>query len=167
MWGDLNVCVVETPEGAKHYVTILPSDIVFSKGLIPEAIVGVLLRPIEEGQPIASDAFARNSLFVQFLHDVIARHAAGLPACRHEAQRLGAGWIYIIDQRTKTPSGAVPPQDIIGALEARDGNVVPRSYQPNPNHRILSDDGFFRLPPDLHACLLRELQARMSPPSPP
>ena len=72
---------------------------------------------------------------------------------RYEAD----GWVYLIDGRTRTPGGAVPPEDIIGAFEVRGGRIVPGSYQAGPRHRILSRDGFFRLSPDLEAALLEEL----------
>jgi len=34
------------------------------------------------------------------------------------------------------------------------GVIVPNSYCVNPNHVLWSDDGFFRLPPDLHQRLI-------------
>jgi hypothetical protein len=158
----VHVCVVNTPEGEKHYLTVLPTDVVFSKGLIPEAIVGVLLRPLAGGESITPEVFARNSIFVKFMHEVIARYAPLEPGCREEAKRLGTGWIYIVDRRTKTPAGAVPPEDIIGALQVGDGKVLPDSYQASPQHMILSANGFFRLPAGLHEHLLRELRSRMN-----
>jgi hypothetical protein len=158
----VHVCVVNTPEGEKHYLTVLPMDVVFSKGLIPEAIVGVLLRPLTAEESITPEVFARNSIFVKFMHEVIAKYAPLEPVCSEEAERLGTGWIYIVDRRTKTPEGAVPPEDIIGALQAKDGKVVPGSYQASPQHMILSMDGFFRLTPGLHEHLLRELHSRMN-----
>jgi len=160
----VHVCLVPTPEGEKHYLTVLPLDIVFAKGLISEAIVGVLRQPAPaEGEAITVENFACNSVFVKFMHDVIGRHAAEQQECRDEAKRLGTGWIYIIDRRAKTPQGPVPPEDIIGALEVQGGDVVPGSYQASSQHMILSPDGFFRLPPGLHDCLLRELQSRLTP----
>jgi hypothetical protein len=154
------VCRVDTPEGARDYVTLLPPDVAFAQGLAAEAIVGVLTRPLGPGEAITPEVFARNRAFVDFLHDVIARHGPTQPGCRAEAKRLGNGWIYIIDRRTPTPGGPVPPEDIVGAFEVKDGEVVPGSYRPNPNHRILSAHGFFRLDAGLQECLLRELAAR-------
>jgi hypothetical protein len=151
------VCRVETPEGEKDYVTLLPPEQAFSRGLAPEAIVGVIARPLAAGEPITPAGFARNSVFVQFLHAVIARRGPGLPGLVDEAERQGDGWVYLIDQRTRTPGGAVPPEDIIGAFEARGGHLVPGSYQASPRYQILSRDGFFRLAPDLKAVLLEEL----------
>ena len=157
----VHLCLVDTPEGQKQYFTILPLDVVFSKGLIPEAIVGVLLRPLASGESITPEAFARNSIFVKFLHDVIAKYAPQEPGCRQEAKRAGAGWIYVIDRRTKTPKGSVPSEDILGGMQIKDGEVVAGSYTANPNHMILSENGFFKLSPALHEHLLRELNARM------
>src|SRR3954451_5206035 len=96
----VHLCVVNTPEGEKHYFTVLPMDVVSSKGLIPEAIVGVLLRPLGPGESITPEAFARNSVFVKFMHGVIAKYAPLEPGCGEEAKRLGTGWIYIVDRRT-------------------------------------------------------------------
>jgi len=154
------VCRVETPDGSKDYITLLPPETAFAQGLAPEAIVGVLLRPLGPGEAITPQVFARNRPFVEFLHTVIARYAPQEPGCQAEAVRLGEGWVYIIDQRTPTPAEAVPPEDIIGAFEVKGGEVVPGSYRPNHRHLILSPRGFFRLNPGLHACLLRELRSR-------
>jgi hypothetical protein len=151
------VCRVETPEGEKDYVTLLSSEQAFSRGLAPEAIIGVISRPLAAGESITPEAFARNRVFVQFLHAVIARRGPTLPGLVAEAERQGDGWVYLIDQRTRKPDGAVPPEDIIGAFEVRGGRIVPGSYQASPRHQILSHDGFFRLPPDLKAALLEEL----------
>jgi hypothetical protein len=154
------VCRVDTPEGTREYVTLLPPEAAFAQGLAPEAIVGVLLRPLGPGERITPEVFARNRVFVEFLHAVIARHGPDQPGCRAQAKRLGQGWVYILDQRTPTPGGPVPPEDIIGVFAVKRGEVAPGSYQPSPDHRILSANGFFRLEPGLRACLLRELASR-------
>src|SRR5690349_19615283 len=81
------VCAVKTPEGEKQYVTLLPPDIVFGKGLIPEAVVGVLLRPLGAGESFTPEAFGRNSVFVKFMHEIIAKDAPLEPGCGEEARR--------------------------------------------------------------------------------
>lgn len=156
------VCNVDTPEGAKDYVTCLPQDLVIEKGLPPEAIVGILLRPLEQGEPITPSVFARNHNFVDFLHQVIARRGPSMPGLVEEARRQGEGWVYIIDQRTRDPQGSVPPEDIIGVFEVAGGEVVIDSYHPSPKHQILSVDGFFRLDSELQSCLLDELETLAS-----
>jgi|SRR5918911_918035 hypothetical protein len=156
------VCRVETSDGISDYVTLLSPDIAFSQGLPPEAIVGVLARPLKPHEPITPDIFSRNRVFVDFMHEVIARHAPNHPGLQAEAHRQGNGFVYIIDQRTRDPRGTVPPEDIIGGFEVKDGDVVPESYQSNPNHMILSSAGFFRLDSKLHRHLIDELIARYS-----
>lgn len=155
-----HVCQVDTPEGTREYVTLIPPDVALAQGLAAEAIVGVLTRPLGPGDSITPEVFARNRAFVTFLHDVIARHGPGQRGIQIEATRLGNGWVYVIDQRTPTPAGPVPPEDILGAFEVRNGEAVAGSYRPNPNHRILSATGFFRLDAGLQQCLLRELANR-------
>jgi hypothetical protein len=151
---------VDTPHGPKEYVTLLPPEVAFAQGLAAEAIVGTLSRPLAAGEHITPELFVRNRAFVDFLHAVIARHGAEQPGCWAEAKRLGTGWVYIIDRRTPTPDGPVPPEDILGAFEVQDGEVVRGSYRASPRHQILSRHGFFRLDDGLQRCLLEELAAR-------
>jgi len=153
------VCRVDTPEGQKDCVTCLSHEHLFQHGLPAEAIIGVLLRPLQSGESITPSIFARNRVFVDFMHSVIARHGPALPGLVAEAKRQGEGWVYVIDQRTPTPQGAVPPADIVGAFEIKNGQVVPRSYRTSPNHMILSANGFFCLGSELQPCLLDELVA--------
>jgi hypothetical protein len=98
-----------------------------------------------------------------FMHGVIARrgpHLAGLIA---EARRQGQGWVVVVDQRTPTPQGAVPPEDIVGVFEVRDGKIVPDSYRASPKHLILLRNGFVQLGAELEPCMLEELIALTEP----
>ena len=159
----ISVCRVNTPDGVKDYVTCVPHQSAFARGLAPEAIIGVLLRPVDQVAAITPDLFARNRVFVDFLHEVIARRGPGLPGLIAEARRQGDGWVYIIDQRTRDPRGPIPPEDIVGAFAVQGGRVVPGSYQRSPKHLILSAEGFFQLGVELQACVLEELAARAEP----
>jgi len=156
----IHVFRVATPDGPKDYVALIPPDVAFEKGLPPEAVVGVLLETMEAGNEIRPENFVRNRVFVDFLHSVVARYGPDQPDCLAEAARLGDGWVYVIDQRTPTPSGAVPPEDVIGAFQVANGGVIPGSYEPSPAHRILSANGFLQLSDDLLERLLAELAAR-------
>jgi hypothetical protein len=156
----VHVVRVNHQDGPRDYLTLLKPDTVFAQGLTPKAIVGVMRRLLQPGEKITPDLFILNRPFVDFLHGVLARYSPGQPACQAEARQVGEGFIYILDQRTPTPEDEVPPEDIIGALEVRDGNIIPDSYRPNPNHLILSARGFFRLDDTLHGCLMQELAAR-------
>src|SRR5262249_616738 len=117
-------CQVKGPEGMKDYVTLTPPEAMYSRGLSPEEIVGGLLRPLAD-QPIAPEFFARNRIFVDFMHSVIAKHGPSAPDCIAEAKRLGDGYVFVIDQRTPTPGGDVPPEDLVGAFQVAGGKVVP------------------------------------------
>jgi hypothetical protein len=160
----IHIVRAETPEGFKDYVTVVPPETLMTRGLIPEAIIGVLTQPLDDDDAITPDNFARNSVFVAFLHDVIARHGPQQPGLVAEAARIGNGTVAIIDGRTPTPEGPVPPEDIMGAFVAKGGKIETGSYVASPYHRILTVNGFFQLDGGLMDCLLGELEARTGKP---
>jgi hypothetical protein len=45
---------------------------------------------------------------------------------------IGPRLVYLLDARTPDPSGRVPPHDIIGAFDVRDGALVTGSYRHAP-----------------------------------
>lgn len=158
---DLPVWVfrVQMPDGWRDLVACVAPERASSRGLVPQAIVGELIRPLDPGEPIRPEVFARNSVFVDFLHEVIGRRGPDCPELRSKARQVGNGSLFLVDRRTPTPQGDVPAEDIIGAFEVRDGEFVPDSYQGSPNHMILSDHGFLDLGTQLQAALLEEVQA--------
>jgi hypothetical protein len=157
----VSVVRVDTPEGVRDVVTLLQPAVFLNKGLAPEAIVGSLLRPIQAHETVTPDIFARNPVFVEFLHSFLAEHAPQSAECQAAARRQGTGWVYIIDQRTPTPGASVPPEDIVGAFQISDGHALSASYRANPAHRILSGRGFFRLGAELESALIDELTNRI------
>ncbi len=161
---DLSISVIpaDTPEGEKYYVALTSPQMAFSAGLIPEAILGMLARLDE---PIAPANFTANSIFRRFLADVLARNAPDDPDMQAAAVQQREGYVAIIDQRRPTPpADAVPPEDLIGFFEVKDGKAVPGSYHASPNHRLLTDHGFFKLSPFLDERLQQELIARANVP---
>lgn len=44
------------------------------------------------------------------------------------------------------PKGDIPMQDIIGAMEFKEGNPVEDSYLLNTNYKLFTKDGLFQLP---------------------
>ena len=164
-----SICIVNvvTPEGAKDYVALASADAAFSHGLVSEAILGLLKRPLQRGEPITPEVFVANSAFIKFLAEVVARHGPENPDLQAEAAGLGQGYVAVIDGRTPTPEGPVPPEDIIGVFQVADGKVVPGSYLASPKHKLLTADGFFQLDPVLDACLQQELAGRASMPDKP
>jgi len=74
-----------------------------------------------------------------------------------EAHRLHNGFVSILDLRTPTPNDAVPPEDIIGAVEVHEGQLG--HFHGSPNYRIFAQNGLMTLDPWLHAKLMEELMA--------
>lgn len=146
--------------GERDYVTVLPPEAVSAHGLPRQAMVGSLADvPPQAGAPRAR-VFTPNPVFVRFLHDVLSKHVARQPGVIDEAARIGDGFVYVYDARTPDPSaGAVPREDIIGAVKVEAGKPVPDSYRANPDHQLLTSRGFVDLGEELHEALLREIDA--------
>ncbi len=144
--------------GEVQYVTILPQKIVFSTGLIPQAIVGQLRQP---NGKLVPENFARNSVFVEYMHDFIRREGAKLPEIRSQAEKIKNGKFDLVDFRPGPPSS----ENIIGVFNVQNGKV--NSYERNREHRILSDKGFFRLPYGIEMKLIEELTAEAKRNAPP
>ena len=155
----ISICEVQTPNGTVAYVTLAPSGEAMKRGLITQEIVGQLLDATRAGQDLVPDNFARNRAFVEFLHGVIQKHGPAIPNLIAAAGKQANGWVHIIDGRTPTPQGSVPAEDVMGAFQVKDGEIVAGSYRANPNHRILSHRGFFQLEPILQQRLLDEIAA--------
>ncbi len=154
------VCRTRTAEGERDYLTLLPPDITAKHGLISEAIVGMLaVPPGAEAPAVTHESSARNAEFVKFMHETIARAGPQYEGLMAAAKNQGNGWVYIVDLRLPGNEKA-EPEDIIGAFQAKDGQIVPGSYSPNPEHRVLSRRGFFRLDAGLHQILVQELSRR-------
>ncbi|KAJ3395636.1 hypothetical protein HDU80_010269 [Chytriomyces hyalinus] len=65
----------------------------------------------------------------------------------------------ISDQRTYTPWGRVSdPEDLLGSVLLKDGNIVEKSYERTPTHRLVSLNGLVQLSEFLHAKLVEKLQ---------
>ena len=150
-------CVVYVTEQG-NYVSLLPVDHVTKHGLDPRAIVGEVVGDTGSGGSLTPEHFVGNHAFHEFLHEVVARHAPTMPGFAEDARQQRDGWIYVIDQRTPTPGGRVPPEDVIGGFEVRDGHVVAHSYLPIPSHQLMTERGFFNLGDELQARLVFELE---------
>ena len=160
MGASVYICRTETAEGTRDYVTLLPPDFTGQHGLIKEAIVGMLTRPLDPEKPdITPESFARNGVFVDFMHEMIGRAGPQHAGLQAAAKQRGNGQVYIVDLRLPE-NEKVEPEDIVGAFQAKDGQIVPGSYSRNPEHRILSRRGFFRLDAGLHQYLIQELVRR-------
>ena len=156
--GVIRIDFHDSDEESKDYVTCLdPERLSRGSGIPAEGIIGVILRPLEAGERITPDNFAANTVFVDFMQDVIARRGPYIKDLIAEAGRVREGTLYVVDQRTRAPQGSVREiltDDIFGEFDVKDGKIVPGSYRPNPKHYLLSADGFFQLGAQLEDCLL-------------
>ena len=146
---DLFRLVVATVDGVtQQFVTLVDNDRIFEHGLQPEQIVGQLRTPTADGGQLTADNFMPNVAFVDFLHDFVARTAAEDSGLREAAASGKVENLFVIDQRTPTPDGNVPPEDILGAFVVRDGSITAADYQSNRGkHQLLTARGFFNLGP--------------------
>ncbi len=137
--------------GEVQYVTIVPQKIIFSSGLIPQAIVGQLIQP---NGKIVPENFARNSVFVEYMHTFIAREGTKIPQIKSQAEKIKNGKFDLLDLRSGSPGS----ENIIGVFSVHNGKII--SYERNRDHRILSEKGFFRLPYGIEMKLIEELSAQ-------
>src|SRR5437867_8716455 len=100
--GVIRIDFHDSSEESKDYITCLdPERLSKGAGIPSEGIIGQLLRPLEAGERITPDNFAANTVFVELMQGVIARHGPLLKDLVAEALRLGEGTLYVVDQRTR------------------------------------------------------------------
>lgn len=145
--------------GERNVVSLLEPDWVSEHGLNPDAVAAVLpagATPYD----VQPDDVRENGPFLRLLSRIIFENAGRHEMLQREAEVQGDGYVYLLDGRTPDPGGRVPPQDIIGAFEVRDGALVTGSYRHNPQHRLFTTAGWFRLPPAIETALQSRLRAR-------
>jgi hypothetical protein len=148
------VAVVPNDGADQSLVTYIDHDLIFERGLLPEWIVGVLHKSLGDGGELIPENFSQNSVFVDFLHRFVAETASqdrNMLAAARSGQHEN---LFIIDQRTATPQGDVPPEDVIGVFMVENGTISASTYRANrDNHRILSNRGFFDLGEEMMGAL--------------
>lgn len=155
------ICQAESEGVLIDCVTLLSPGTFFSCDSCPEAVIGVLSHSIESIERITPDVFSCNSVFVDFMHEVIARRFPDDLDFQAAARQQDEGYVYIIDKRTPDPGGTVPLEDIIGAFKVVGGVADAASYWRNPDYEIFSSShGFFNLGGNLHKLLLDEVMTR-------
>jgi hypothetical protein len=127
-------------------VTWIPKEFVLRVGLPRGSICGVLR---DDAKPIEPDNFLPNRDFIEILHYLNANHLE--PDLVSYAASTIEKSIAVIDQRSPDVNAAVPPEDIIGVYEVAKKEVV--KYQGNPNYRLITARGIFKLTPWLRKCL--------------
>ena len=137
-----------------HYLSILDPSDAMSGGLPPEAILGRLTAGPDH---VDVENFEPNPVFVKFLGWVIARHAVACPGFVAAVARQRDGYVYIFDQRVQRADGSVAPEDLIGAVEIRDGEIL--RYIGSPNYRAFTAAGPPQIDPWFHDRWMEELKA--------
>lgn len=145
--------------GERDVVSLLDPDWVFEHGLHPEAVLAVV-RDGADPVELAPDDVQENGPFLRLLSRVLFENLTDSGDVRRKAKIQGSGYVYLLDARTPDPAGRVPAEDIIGAVQVDGAEPVAGSYQHNPNHRLFTATGWFRLPDDLEAALQHRLRAR-------
>lgn len=135
------------------YSLVSPAQLLTAGGLPRPAILGVSDRP----EPLAYERFRPNLLFVDLLHDVLARHGPQDPGLVAQAAALGEGRLPVWDLRSAHVSGPRAPEELLGWFEVRAGSILTGRYTPNPEHTLLSRHGLFELPAAAQDPLMRAL----------
>ncbi|WP_326559686.1 hypothetical protein [Micromonospora sp. NBC_01796] len=144
--------------GEREVVSLLEADWVSRHGLHPEAVMAVV-REGADPYDLEPVDVRESGPFLRLLSRVIFENVNRCADIRRRADLQSAGYFYLLDERTQDPGGRVPPEDIIGSIEVRDGQPVAGSYQHNPRHRLLAAAGWFRLPSELETAIQHRLRS--------
>lgn len=132
-------------------LALLPPHVVQSQGLPSEAVLG----EVDPRRPEMSvDHFTPNERFLSLLHATVAAHAPALASVQRQATKVGNGPVYVVDRRTANQGEKPPFEDVLGWFGVRNAELLPDSYNPNPNYRLLSNAGPPQLEAELEAHLL-------------
>ena len=145
-------------ESAQVLSLLSPKEVQELGQLPGPAVCGVI-----EEEDLSAQRFRPNRAFIDLMHEVIKSVGPEESSMQEAATQQKSGWIYVIDLRTPDgPQGQVPPEDIIGAFEVKEGRIQADSYQANDKHLVYSENGLVRLPSALHEALIARLRSLAS-----
>ena len=142
---------VDFGDGAKEYLTCVYIErLNKGRGIPVEAVIGMVLQPRENpNDPITPDNFRSNTVFINLLQGLMAEHGEWMDEMRIDADALGNGVLYVIDERSPKPvegqEWTVRSDDLIGEFGVKDGEIVPSSYRRNPDFALVNEEGLFQL----------------------
>jgi hypothetical protein len=146
----------ELPETASDTVRVL--SILTPEQCAPQGVPGLAIQGAFTDADCTLAGFKPNLDFVNFMHQVIRTAGPLDPGIRQAAAEQENGFLYVIDLRTPDgPHANVPWEDIIGWFKVEKAQLVPGSYEPNQDHRILTENGPVQLPPTLRQVLINAL----------
>jgi hypothetical protein len=104
--------------------------------------------------------FEANPVFQRVLNDTLASHVYESEIQQALAKHFDSGYFNINDQRTPLNWGrTADPEDILGTVLVRNGQMVPNTFEAMPTHRLYTINGFFQLEPFLLEKLILKLKA--------
>ena len=140
-------------EEIKVLTFLSPKEVHSLGGLPSEGIAGFI-----QGNRVTGQAFRPNPRFIDFLHEEIRWTAPSDPEFRATARQQINGWAYIIDLRSpEGPQSRVPPEDVIGAFQVQNGEIIPASYEVNDRYSPFWAGRLVTLPPMLRAAFVARL----------
>jgi hypothetical protein len=141
----------------KAFSPLSPEQVEQIGSLKGEAIIGFITGHLSL---LSLENFYPNKLFKDFMQNVISTEAPKDSEIQAVALEQQEGWIYIVDRRVPgNPQKETSQEDILGALEIKNGRIVANSYQPNKNYLIFGENGLLQLPDLLHQALISALEA--------
>jgi hypothetical protein len=122
------------------------------------ALKGQAILGFVTGEQLSLEYFYPNRIFIDLLQNVVGSEAPKDPQLQAAAIEQKQGYIYIIDRRVADRlEEKTSPEDMLGAFEIKDGQILDNSYQPNENYLIFSNNGLMQLPASLHEALVNSL----------
>ncbi|ORX54653.1 hypothetical protein BCR36DRAFT_410461 [Piromyces finnis] len=142
-------------------VSLLSAEQIKGKTLKKEGIIGWIQFEKEDVPVIEPRIFAENKEFYEIFNRVIKEnlHTDINKKCQMDAQFHKNGWMYFKDDRNKINYGRLESaEDTFGAVEVKDCEFIPKSFQSTFTYRLLTRRGLFQLPEALHNKLVEEIQ---------
>jgi hypothetical protein len=163
---------VDFGDGPKEYLTCVDIErLNKGRGIPVEALIGVVLQPRENpGDPITPDNFRSNTAFINLLQGLMVEHGEWMDDMRINADALGNGVLYVIDERSPKPGDGqewiVRSDDLIGEFDVKDGEIVPGSYRRNPDFALVNEEGLFQLTDEIAETVMVAIENLPDPDDP-
>lgn len=135
-----NIYNVKVNGQARRLLSPLPMNVVEEKGLIAEAIAGEVT---SDNSDTPHQDFKSNPAFVRFLQWSISQHCSKCDAVEKQALRIQNGNIVVPDFRKPNENGGIEPEEVIGLVEVKDGQIV--KFHASPDYQAYTEKGFLKL----------------------
>ncbi len=127
-------------------------------GLPTEAVLGEISALLPTMTP---DQFEGNPSFVNLIHETVQVIGPTLPDLQTQAKAQGTGHVYVLDGRASSQE-RLTPEDILGQFKVRRGEIIGESYIPNPEYKLLTNNGPLQLPLAVEERILEKIHFLLS-----